>query len=241
MKIKLTHTVGYQDVDPRMSMRLSVLLRRFQEAAIAHSQAAGDGPSAHPQRPHIWLMNKLAVAVQRYPRFGEAVEIVTWSRGATGLRAARDFQARCGEEILASASSLWLYFDRAAKRPRKVPEAIMDAYTTETAVALEADLAHWKFADQGALAIAGSVSVRHSDIDANRHVNNAVYVDYLETVLARREEDYGGLAALKISYLREIDWQTAQVDVRLDDHTGGRFALSGGDTLFAGGEYRLSP
>ena len=84
------------------------------------------------------------------------------------------------------------------------------------------------------------VTTRLADIDTNGHVNNAVYADYLETALARREGGYPRLKSYKIQFNHEIPVTTGEVAVALNkEDPGWVFQISAGDMIFAGGEVLL--
>ena len=204
MKFHLERAIDYFDVDPRFCLKLGALFRYFQEAAVMHSERVGIGSRRLVDGGRVWLLNKIAAEIVRYPEYGETVTVTTWSRGAKGFKAFRDFVVSAGDRRLAVATSVWLYFDMNRKRIVRVPEDLMAAYTMETAVALDVDLEAWKpetgFEPDTDL----EITTRSGDFDPLGHVNNSLYFDYLETMASRAFSASGRIGKLKIQFQKEI-------------------------------------
>ena len=80
-----------------------------------------------------------------------------------------------------------------------------------------------------------SVSVRYSDFDANGHVNNTAFFDFLQTALVQ-----SGRGAhpqrLELQFQREIPTGTTGVSVRLAPGDAGTvFAICGAEGSYAQG------
>ncbi|WP_081909008.1 thioesterase family protein [Deinococcus sp. YIM 77859] len=72
------------------------------------------------------------------------------------------------------------------------------------------------------------IQMRYGDIDAMGHLNNAVYVQYLETsrielmrdLGVRAEDDHSVIARLELDYRREVLWGQAVVVESLVERIG---------------------
>jgi acyl-ACP thioesterase len=177
----------------------------------------------------------MAVSVHRYPRYEEALRVCTWSSGIRAFKGYRDFRAYCGDELVVSASSVWLYFNIAAKTICRVPREIAAGFPTHPGAVFFPELEKLLLEAPAEGSPGQEISVRYSDFDGNGHVNNTAYFDYLQTALAA-----GGHsprpAALQIQFLKEITPETPRVRASLEVRGGATaFGLGGPAGLFANG------
>ena len=232
----LTTLVPFSDVDRHQVLLLPRLFELLQEAAIQHADLYGVGARGLAERGASWVLSRLAVELTRYPRRDEALRVTTWSTGVHGCKGYREFRLDCGEERLLSASSLWLWIDLHTRSLARVPAGLADAFPVGNgAPPFRPGVDRLRFQPPAGPAPAVSLDIRYSDFDANGHVNNAAFLDLLQTALAR-----GGFSPqpqrLEIQFQHEIPPGTAQVDVRLEAR--GReiaFALGTGSVSFAQG------
>jgi acyl-ACP thioesterase len=168
---------GLGDVAPSGRVRLDTIARWLQDAAFADlldSGIADDG---------VWIVRRLRLRVERFPRMHEHVAVATWCSGAGGLVAERRTTVRGDEGGLVEAVALWVHLDHSGARPRPMAEGFEAVYGPSAAGRrVRARLRHrgeppedaapapWRF--------------RAADLDLADHVNNAVYWQVLEEELA---------------------------------------------------------
>lgn len=236
MKFHLERPLDYADVNSRFCLKLGALFRYFQEAAVTHSERVGIGSRTLVHDGTVWILHKVAAEIVRYPQYGETVTVTTWSRGAKGFKAFRDFVVFSGDQRLAAATSIWLYFHMNRKRIVRVPEALIDRYTVEDESVIDLDLDAWRpeagFQPDAQI----EITTRSSDVDPLGHVNNSLYFDYLETMAARAFPVHGAIGELKIQFQREIGAGTMAVRAgcRITDD-GCRFKIFSDDRVHAAG------
>lgn len=175
----------------------------LQEAAGNHAFQLGVAIDQLAQRDLTWVLFRLSVRMDRYPRWRDDITVVTWPRGITRLYAFRDFELRdAAGGRLGAASSAWMLVDLKRRRPVRMPQEI-GAFAVQDrprALDIEVDerLAAPDRADAERL-----FRVRLSDLDMNRHVNNVNYVDWaLETAPAEIRERHS-LAELDVEFTAE--------------------------------------
>ncbi len=237
MEAKLTFstTVTYGDVDRNEVLSLPGLFRLLQEGAIRHANRFDAGTRAKETRGESWVLNRIAVSVLQHPHYEDALRVETWSSGIRGFRGYREFRVFCGDAPVASGSSVWLYVNLGSKAIVRVPRDILEVFPRVEGGVFEPELERLALPAPGADAAAVEVSVRYSDVDANNHVNNTAYFDFLQTALAR-----AGLPtlvkAVRIRFAKEIPPDAARVTVRLERQGGGApFSVEGGGEVFAQG------
>ncbi|CAN1215121.1 Palmitoyl-acyl carrier protein thioesterase, chloroplastic [Linum perenne] len=114
------------------SASIETLMNHLQETALNHVKTAGllvDGFGATPEmstRNLIWVVTRMQVLVDRYPTWGDVVQVDTWVTGSgkNGMR--RDWLIRdCKTgETLTRASSVWVMMNKLTRRLSKIPEEV---------------------------------------------------------------------------------------------------------------------
>jgi acyl-CoA thioesterase FadM len=232
----LTTVVPFADVDRDQVMLLPQLFKLLQEAAVRHADLFGVGLRGIAERGTSWVLNRLAVELTRYPRRDEQIRVTTWSTGVHGFKGYREFRLHSGDELLLSASSLWLWIDLRTRTLTRVPAEIAATFPVGSgSPPYRAELDHLRRTPPASSVPALNLDVRYSDQDANGHVNHTAYFDLLQTALLRR-----GLSPqprrLEIQFQREILPDTNEIEVRLEarEHETA-FSLTRGATSFAQG------
>lgn len=237
----LSTVVSYWDVDRDQRLTLGGVFKLLQEAAIKHADLFGLGAQAMAARGESWVLNRMAVAITRYPRYEEAVKVVTWSAGIRGFRGYRDLRIYCGEELVVSASSLWLYLNLGTKTLVRVPPDRAAQFPVGEAELFRPDLDKLRFSPPAPGATGSAVSLRYSDFDGNGHLNNTAYLDCLQTALAR-----GGFsphpAGIEIQFMKEVAPTVEGVQIALELRGQAiAFGVSGSEELHAQGMVMFPP
>jgi len=241
MKIEQTSLVEYDEVDLQFRMKLPALFQRLQRAALHHSEAVGLGSEAMIASGAVWILNRMRVDIARLPRYRETVTLKTWHKRSAGFRASRDFLVFCGKEQVAAAASQWLYFDLERKRIAKIPKSVSGPYTDESEEALEPGAIDFAVDKTFEPAETVAITTRAGDYDPNGHVNNTVYLDYLDTLLARSGGSTRGVRQVGIQYLKEIGREVHTVQACLAEGEDGiRFRFHDGEAVFAAGFVRTT-
>jgi acyl-ACP thioesterase len=168
---------GLGDVAPSGRVRLDTIARWLQDAAFADLLDSGipdDG---------VWIVRRLRLRVERFPRMHEHVAVATWCSGAGGLVAERRTTVRGDEGGLVEAVALWVHLDPSGGRPRPMPAGFEAVYGPSAAGRrVRARLRHPAEAPDGSAS--APWRFRAADLDLADHVNNAVYWQVLEEDLA---------------------------------------------------------
>jgi len=234
----LETTVRFSEVDRDQEMLLPSLFQLLQEAAIRHADMYGVGANGIAERGTSWVLNRLAVELTRYPRRDEALRVETWSTGVRGFRGYREFRLFCGGEQILAGSSLWLWIDLRTRTLTRVPPELESKFPVGGVgrTPYKPDLERLRFSAPAATAPATPVTVRYSDCDANGHVNNTAYFDYLQTALVRQGRS-AHPRRLELQFVREIAPSAEAAQVRLEARGDGQaFAIGSEDVVYAQGE-----
>lgn len=166
------------EVDARGKAPLPGLCKFMQETAYNHAYHLEFGYEHLKAQNRFWVLSRLLIKIDRYPKWGDRINLRTWATGVDGLFAFRDF--RFTEEDgtpLGVASSSWLILDAEKRRPQRQDELKEKSYLFPKERALEerpAKLPKLSNPEEGPF-----FPVRYSDLDLYDHVNNAKYIQWI--------------------------------------------------------------
>jgi medium-chain acyl-[acyl-carrier-protein] hydrolase len=166
------------EVGAGKKLSLHHLLNYFQEIASNHASMLGWSYEDMLEKGFFWALSRMELEFERLPNWGETVRVQTWAKGTEKFFAVRDFLVLDleGNELV-RASSVWLVVDIATKRPKRA-SIIMDKIPNLTEKnALKISLGKLTPLENKVLEVERAVN--QSELDLNRHVNNAKYIDWL--------------------------------------------------------------
>ncbi|XP_013605809.1 PREDICTED: palmitoyl-acyl carrier protein thioesterase, chloroplastic-like [Brassica oleracea var. oleracea] len=197
------------------SASIETVMNHLQETALNHVKSAGllgDGFGSTPEmvkKKLIWVVTRMQVVVDKYPTWGDVVEVDTWvsKSGKNGMR--RDWLVRdCNTgEILTRASSVWVMMNKVTRRLSKLPEEVrgeIEPYFVNSDPILAEDSRKLtKLDEKTADYVRSGLTPRWSDLDVNQHVNNVKYIGWiLESAPVEMMEKHK-LKSMTLEYRRE--------------------------------------
>lgn len=105
----------------------------INEAAIAHSSAAGLGPDEYLRLGVVWVVRRHEVEYLVPALEGEELVAITWVddlRGATSLRRTL-FRRAADDRLMVRAATTWALVETASGKPRRIPRDLMARYGFE--------------------------------------------------------------------------------------------------------------
>ncbi len=183
----LTHIakfkVRYYECDRYGHVNNANYLRYMQEAAFGASADAGYDFAKYDQLGQYWLVRETELEYLKPLLYADEFEIKTWVQDFRRVRSRRmyEFRSSSTQELIARASTDWVYLDLKTNRPVTVPIEMINAFFPEgmPQVAPPRD----PFPDApppppGVFKLRRRVTF--NEIDMAQHVNNAVYLSYVE-------------------------------------------------------------
>lgn len=156
----------------------------------------------------IWVVTRMHVEVDRYPVWGDVVEIDSWvaAEGKNGMR--RDFIVRdyTSGEVIARATSTWVMMNQDTRRLSKMPQEVLaeiSPYFLDKQCIKNNNCNKIKKLNDDAPYIRSDLVPRLRDMDMNQHVNNVKYISWViesipQSLLVAHE-----LASMILEYRRE--------------------------------------
>ena len=232
----LTHTrtfrVRYYECNASGQVSSANYLRYMQEAAFDASAAVGYDMDRYRALGRFWLTRETEIEHLAPLRYGDSVETKTWVAGFRKIRSRRAYELRVAAsgELAARAHTDWVYLDRATGRPAPIEPEMILAFSPEGEPELALPRSRFPAAPAPPVGVFRLIRrVDPRDLDQVGHVNNAVYLEYLEDCGAHAlaahgwsEERLLSRQAVPVAHKHRIEYrQAALLDDELEVATWG--------------------
>jgi medium-chain acyl-[acyl-carrier-protein] hydrolase len=190
------------DVDILGRLRPQNLLAYLLNSAWNHANGTSYGFEELSERNLMWVLIKIQLAVKRQPKWGEQITIETWGKRIERLYALRDFAciSASGEKLI-SATSSWMILDRTSGRPQRFDQTTDHFAWQPEREEIETDLAKVQATSTGREI--ARFRVLFSDMDVNRHVNSAKYLQWMVDAHSQEHLEANEPESIELSFLSE--------------------------------------
>ena len=227
------YVVSATDANSAGRLKNSRILAIMQQIAGEHSALLGVDQAALDSKQLFWAVIRHRVQITRLPKSGETIRVCTWPMPTTRTaypRATAAYDEK-GQELFRGIS-LWILMDmetRAMVLPGKsgvdVQGSLQGNELTLPGSLLPKELANTE-----------RRTVRFSDLDINRHMNNCRYMEWVDDLLDADFHEAHSPKELLVCYLSEaresekidIAWEVSQEDVLRVDAQRDEAGLSAG-------------
>jgi len=165
-------------VDDEMNLSMPALFGLIQEISSEHVNKCNIGWQNLRKSNLFWVLSKIHIKIARLPRWSEDIIIRTWGKCHDLLVNPRDYEMEDNEgNLMMKATSSWVILDAENGKIKKLdefddrlvyPKEKEDAITTRAPKVPKIDIQEE----------CNFNIVLNSDIDMNKHVNNAHYVQW---------------------------------------------------------------
>ena len=192
------YPLTYTHIDCRGLLRPGALFEIMQDAATQHAEQLH---IAAPDIGALWVLSRLRVQLDRPIRVEEPLSLTTWCAGIKGATWLRGFRFHVNGEPIGHAISAWVVLDPENRRLLR-PSAVSASAYYQNAPADDDMKAPGKLRlPEGAFHHVHTV--RYSDMDINRHLNNAKIVDIISDALDLDRRAGVFLTSLQVNYTAE--------------------------------------
>lgn len=195
-----TFIIRANEVDPDGKITLSAICQLFQEVAGNHALLLNfDITDLHKQGT-TWVLHRMDIQINKWPEWRETITIETWPAAGDALRAYRNYRvlSEKGDE-LGVCLSYWMMMNMKTRRPIRMSKEVLETRLAEREHVMEVQSG--RIPKPESVHQIRQIVVRKSDLDMNRHVNNAVYIDWILESM-----DSGSIRSMKgmdIMFLKE--------------------------------------
>lgn len=198
--------VQAHEADARGAASVGTICRYLQDIAALHANAIGYGFEEMQSQSYLWVLSRLTLEIDRFPMWGEQLEIETWPSGTDRLFALRDWiiyavGAGPTREVLGRATSAWVVLSSERRTPVRIEKVSgrMDVIEDRRAIAATPP----KLPAFESASWSRPIDAGYSDLDLNGHINNVRYVEWLIDALPLEHLMSRRLRRLEVNFLGE--------------------------------------
>lgn len=183
MSYTTSFPIRYDECDPYGHVNHATYLRYMQEAAFRASAAAGYSVARYEEMDRVWYVRETDIEYLAPLTYGGEVEIETGVLDFRRVRSRRAYTLRQGQSgtTVATAVTDWVFLDLVRQRPVSVPAEMIAAFLPEGPPAAVPPREPFPTAPPPPPGVFRQRRrVAWSDLDPAGHVNNSVYLSYLE-------------------------------------------------------------
>ena len=178
-----TFRVRHYECDVHGQVNNANYLRYMQEAAFDASAAAGYDMARYEALGCHWLVRETEVQYLHPLQYGDSVDVKTWVTDFRRVRSRRAYELRNSHsgELVAQGMTDWVYLDSEKLRPVPIPGEMKAAFFPDGPPAIVPPRSRFPCpAPVSQKVYYQRRRVEWRDLDPAQHVNNAVYLAYIE-------------------------------------------------------------
>lgn len=192
-----------QDVDFQFRVTMAAFANILLTTAQFNADDNGFGLRRLNEMECSWVLSRFAIEMKRFPEQYEKISVETWVEEVGRANTTRNFCIRDEQnEIIANASSLWVFFDMQTRRAKDLitldgihefangEPGLIEKPTRLGPVENGVDYDGFK--------------VKYSDIDINGHVNSVRYVQWISDCFSLDCYRKCAVSRFEINYMNEM-------------------------------------
>lgn len=204
------------EVNAEGEISLSLLTSKIIDVATAHANALGVGNPAMEHLGRGWVLTRMAIEMERYPKVNERYGLVTWVEDWNKHFSIRNFMVTDDRgEPCGYATSVWMVLDTHTRENAGLshlspPEGMISSRKCpikrpgKHLVILPLDCDREPIRGEiKATADARDYRFGYSDLDFYRHVNTVRYVSMLLNQFSLEQMDRMKVHRLEMAFMRE--------------------------------------
>jgi medium-chain acyl-[acyl-carrier-protein] hydrolase len=204
--------VNAYDVDLNNKLKLNTLFNFLQDVASSHADSLKLGFNDLIKNDLGWVLSWVKVWIEESPGFGETIKITTWPKCRYKLYSIREFIIYNNNgKILYRVSTAWLLINVKTKRITDIKNLPQQIYYQPDQYAIN-EFPEKIISKMKKESIFGK-TIRYTDLDINRHVNNTQYIEMILDCYSSEHHKNNHLKCLTVSFLSESFYDD-ELDIR---------------------------
>ncbi|WP_061994220.1 acyl-ACP thioesterase domain-containing protein [Clostridium sp. ATCC 25772] len=200
---KKSYKIKFYETDFTQKIKTHSIVNYMQETSSLHSEVLGDGYEALGKKGMYWVVSRIKLDMIKYPKWNEEITIETWPGGLDRMFFLRSFRIY-GEnnEHMGDIDAAYLLIDKKSPLPYKPKEEDIPYEVIKDRFKQYKRINKIRFnKDEGELI--GKRKVRYNDIDLNKHVNNAKYVEWVEDCFKTEDFKEKRISSIQVNFIKE--------------------------------------
>ena len=208
------------EIDRLKQATLPTLVRLMHEAAMQNVIDLKLSVWDLEEKGISWVLLRQRLEIERLPRLGERVSVVTHPSGFDKFFTYRDFRVYDEHENqIAWASSTWVLMDMHTRKVRRLPPFILDYEAQMPEPGLCLPRPNTRIPPLSHPSGAREYQVQYYDLDFNQHLNNTLYLKWMLESLPDPLLMQGKCRSVHLEYRAECRWMA---HVRAESEEVGR-------------------
>ncbi|MBR6370268.1 MAG: hypothetical protein IKS24_04225 [Bacteroidaceae bacterium] len=196
--------VDSYDTDFRAEIKPHCLQNHLQEMAYIGSSMLGVGFNTLNPMKLFWAILRLHIRIDRMPKWGEELTFSTWHRKQSGPLYTRNFTVTSeNTEMMVRASTVWTIMNIESRGVDRHLKLVNDSMAIDEDV-FENDCIKLTIPHDINMEPRGEHRIVYSDIDVNRHANNAMYLSWVFDLFGMDYMSKHRLHDIQMQYAHEI-------------------------------------
>lgn len=236
-KLARTYFLSASDCDAQGELSLPVLTDKIIDIATRHANSLGIGNPAMEHLGYGWILSRIAIEMERYPRVNEEYTVSTWIESFNRHFSIRNFMiADADGNAMGYAASVWMVLnwntrENAGTSHLKLPDSMISGETAPIARIGKhrAVVAKGEEVHNNAITTESPALVRrfcYTDLDFYRHVNTIRYVSMLLDCFSLKQMDETQVKRIELAFMREGRYGETVRLLHADEGLHTLFALS---------------
>lgn len=244
MEIVLTQSylASAGEVNPEGELALGRLIGNIIDVATRHANSLGIGNATMADMNCGWVLSRLTIEMQRWPRANETYCIRTWIESWNRHFSERSFEICDGEgNTLGWARSIWMVLNTITHTNAGTSHLNLPAGHTESGKRNPIPRQGKHHPIEGEPI--GSHPVKYTDMDFYRHVNTLIYSRLVLDTVSLDDFDRNFISRFEMSFMHEGRYGHTLEIRRGDAETDGLvpYSITDGDLPIVYVRMRLSP
>ena len=151
-------------------------IRILQEAANLASSQVGHGIADIDRTGTTWVILYWRLKVYKRSGYNDTLIVKTWANFYNKIYSLREFEVYCNGELIAQASSKWVFVDSKKHMIRKITDDMIRIYEPVEKRLFKDEL-NERIKLPSNLNEVYKYTIMKRDLDANHHVNNLCFLD----------------------------------------------------------------
>ncbi|WP_343216357.1 acyl-[acyl-carrier-protein] thioesterase [Clostridium simiarum] len=219
------YEIYYHDIDYNRKALITSLVNFLGDVATYQSEELGVGIDYLMKNEVAWVLYKWDIDIKEFPTYGDKITVKTSAFSLKKFYAFREHEI-CNDkgQVIGTAKSIWFLINFKKRRPVKILKRFYEVYEIDENCKEELhidDINELSRVDHEQ-----SFTIRYSDIDTNKHVNNAKYISWaieavpLDVILKYR------LERVKVTYQKETTYgHSINSKVQVEDKDDSMYCI----------------
>lgn len=198
----VTHyPINSNQVNAQQEMPVSMVAQCLIDAASRHAEKWHFGFRDLIKNNHAWVLARLAFEMNRYPKVDEVLTVETWVEGVNKHFSSRNFRMLDQNlNVIGYGRSIWSVIDFASRESVDLAGyETIGKLVQELPCPIERPGRINNVKDE----MPRPYRVQVSDLDINRHMTSARYIDHLLDLFSLEQFDNNRVARFEVQFLNE--------------------------------------